>query len=231
LLWFLVNDRVKLLAYRIFDPVTAGPKPAAKATLQPRAKADFGARIETVLGDFVHGAGHVVTEAIDQAKTYVGAVKAPEAKTAHRSVAKAADKPEADAKVQPEAKAAPQPKADAKPEVKAAPKPVADAAPKPDAKAAPKPETKAEPQPEAHTGGAALLDRTLGDILLAGLVKDPEDAGRIIAAAITQAKAPPATAHSPDAKAAPGPDSETKAPSDVTPQAAKRHRVAGPPRR
>ena len=31
LVWFLVNDRVKLLAYRIFDPVKAGSKPVSKA--------------------------------------------------------------------------------------------------------------------------------------------------------------------------------------------------------
>jgi H+-transporting ATPase len=31
LVWFLVNDRVKLLAYRIFDPVKAEAKPPAKA--------------------------------------------------------------------------------------------------------------------------------------------------------------------------------------------------------
>jgi H+-transporting ATPase len=31
LAWFLLNDRVKLLAYRIFDPVKAEPKPEAKA--------------------------------------------------------------------------------------------------------------------------------------------------------------------------------------------------------
>jgi H+-transporting ATPase len=30
LAWFLVNDRVKLLAYRIFDPAGATPKPEAK---------------------------------------------------------------------------------------------------------------------------------------------------------------------------------------------------------
>ena len=30
LAWFLVNDRVKLLAYRIFDPVRAAPEPEAK---------------------------------------------------------------------------------------------------------------------------------------------------------------------------------------------------------
>jgi H+-transporting ATPase len=40
LLWALVNDRVKLLAYKIFDPVKAGPKPDVKAEATPAAKAD-----------------------------------------------------------------------------------------------------------------------------------------------------------------------------------------------
>jgi H+-transporting ATPase len=39
LAWFLVNDRVKLLAYRIFDPIKAEAKPKAKAESQPQAKA------------------------------------------------------------------------------------------------------------------------------------------------------------------------------------------------
>ncbi len=189
LIWALLSDRVKLLAYRIFDPVTAEPNPEAKAEPQSEAKVDFGTRIETALGDFVQGAGHVVTEAADHAKTYVGAAKAPEAKTEPRPAAKAATKPETDARPQPEA------------EVEL----------KPEAKAAPKPQAKAEY--EEHAGGATLLNRTLGDLLVAGLVKDPEDAGRIIAAAITQTAAPSAAAHPPDFKA--------KTPPDVTPQAAK----------
>jgi H+-transporting ATPase len=46
LAWFLVTDRIKLLAYRIFDPVkksgtkpeikAAGPKPAATLEQQPK---------------------------------------------------------------------------------------------------------------------------------------------------------------------------------------------------
>jgi H+-transporting ATPase len=41
LLWFLVNDNVKLLAYRIFDPVKAAAKPEAKAgEPKPGAKVD-----------------------------------------------------------------------------------------------------------------------------------------------------------------------------------------------
>ncbi len=38
LLWFLVNDRVKLLAYRILDPVKAGTKPGSKVEDKPEAK-------------------------------------------------------------------------------------------------------------------------------------------------------------------------------------------------
>jgi H+-transporting ATPase len=38
--WALVNDRIKLLAYRIFDPVKAAPKPDAKAEAKPDAKAE-----------------------------------------------------------------------------------------------------------------------------------------------------------------------------------------------
>jgi hypothetical protein len=129
-----------------------------------------------------------------------------------------------------------QPKAsDAKPEAKVEPKPEAKAEPKPDAKARAKPE--AEPKPQANTGVAALLNTSLGDLLVAGLVKDPEDGGRIIAAAITQAKASIAVAKAPEAKAEPKPEAkaepqpdtkaapktetEAAASSDATPQVAK----------
>ncbi|MGD0964682.1 MAG: plasma-membrane proton-efflux P-type ATPase [Candidatus Acidiferrales bacterium] len=39
LAWFFVNDRVKLLAYKIFDPVKADPRSEAKAESKPPAKA------------------------------------------------------------------------------------------------------------------------------------------------------------------------------------------------
>jgi H+-transporting ATPase len=39
LVWFLVNDRVKLLAYRIFDPVKTKSKPETKSEAKPEAKA------------------------------------------------------------------------------------------------------------------------------------------------------------------------------------------------
>ena len=40
LVWFLVNDRVKLLAYRIFDPAKAESKLEAKTEPKPEAKAE-----------------------------------------------------------------------------------------------------------------------------------------------------------------------------------------------
>ena len=40
LVWALVNDRVKLLAYKIFDPVKAEAKPDAKGEPKPEAKAE-----------------------------------------------------------------------------------------------------------------------------------------------------------------------------------------------
>jgi hypothetical protein len=127
--------------------------------------------------------------------------------------------PEAKAKPQPEAKAEPQPEAnaEAKPE----------AVPQSEAKAGPQPQPEAKP--EVKAGVATLLNTSLGELLLAGLVKDPEDAGRIIAAAITQAEAPIAAAKAPETKAdlkpeteaEPKPGAEAKTPSDSTPWTAK----------
>ena len=140
LAWFLVNDRVKLLAYRILDPVKAASQPEAKAP---------------------------------------------------------------------------------KPKAQAEPKSQANAEPKPEAKAAPQPEAKAEPKPEANTNVATLMNTTLGDVLLAGLAKDPESIGRIVAQAINQAETPIAAAKvpeadaNPDAKAEPQPDAKAEPQPDA----------------
>jgi H+-transporting ATPase len=47
LLWFLVNDRVKLLAYRIFDPVEANSKSETTAVSKSEAKVDPKAQIKS----------------------------------------------------------------------------------------------------------------------------------------------------------------------------------------
>jgi H+-transporting ATPase len=119
LAWFLVNDRVKLLAYRIFD----SPKAAAAAKtkgIAARAKA----------------------EANSDAKP----APAPEAKAETKPDAKAVTAPEAKAEAKPHAETAPAPEAKAgtKPDAKGAPAPEAKAETKPDAKGAPAPEAKSK---------------------------------------------------------------------------------------
>ncbi len=228
--WFLVTDPVKLLAYKVLDTVKAdsAPKPDAEAETKPAAKGETEPEPKAE--------AKPATKA--EAKPDPGADNAkpgprPDAKSAPKAEANAgppASKPDAKADdAKPDAKAGP------KLEAKAAPQPEAKAASKPDAKAAPQPEAKAEPKPEtepkseAKAGVATLLDTSLGDLLLAGLVKDPEDAGRIIAAAITQAEAPSATPKKRETRAEPkaeteaeaGPGAKAKAPPDPTPSATK----------
>jgi H+-transporting ATPase len=113
---------------------------------------------------------------------------------------------------------------DSKPEAKGAPEPTAHAEPQPEAEAQPKPQ--AEPKPDAKASVAAMLNTSLGELLVAGLVKDPEDAGRIIAAALSpgsgaSAKGPEADAGGKaDPSADPQPAGEAKTPPDSTPKAA-----------
>ena len=120
LLWFVVNDRVKLLAYRIFDPVKAGTKtgskgedkPEAKDQSKPDTKADAKAEVKP--------------EAKTEAKPDAKDDSKPEAKPE----TKAADtEPEAKVEQKPDAKTEPQTQAPAEVEAKPA------VEPKPEAKA------------------------------------------------------------------------------------------------
>jgi H+-transporting ATPase len=90
LAWFLVNDRVKLLAYRIFDPAKTGPKAEAKA-------------------DSKSGATPAKTDAKSEAKTepetQVKTEAKPEAKGEANPEVKADAKPEVNAGAKPEVKA------------------------------------------------------------------------------------------------------------------------------
>jgi H+-transporting ATPase len=47
LLWFLVNDRVKLFAYRVFDPVKAVAKSEVKVEFPPEGKSDGADTVKT----------------------------------------------------------------------------------------------------------------------------------------------------------------------------------------
>jgi H+-transporting ATPase len=147
LLWFLLNDRVKLLAYRIFDPVKKTvAKPEIKVASQPDAKGDEKtsakpeAKAEPQSGAKDEQKPEVKTDAKAEAKPDAKAESKPEATTEQKSDAKAEAEPDAKDEPKPEAKA----------EAKTEPKPDENAGPKPDAKDESKPETKAvDPKPEA----------------------------------------------------------------------------------
>jgi len=97
LLWFLVNDRVKLLAYRILDPVKRKSKPETKSEAKSEAKT------ETKAEDKNGRKPEVKTESKTEPK--------PDVKPEVRSEAKAGPKAETKAEPKPEAKAEPQPEA------------------------------------------------------------------------------------------------------------------------
>jgi H+-transporting ATPase len=147
LLWFLVNDNVKLLAYRIFDPAKAAAKPDAKAgEPKPKAKADPKTQSKPE--------SEPKADAKPDAKPEVK----PEAKAEPKTDSKAQPKPKANTEAETETKTEPKPEVkavDRKPEVKSS-------EPKPDAKAELKSEIKAEPQPEAEAKSKTPSDLTPG---------------------------------------------------------------------
>ena len=227
--WFLVTDPVKLLAYKVLDGVKAAPA--------PRPEVKTGAKSETEIKP--EAKGETQPEAEAEAEPATQPEAKPEAgvgnaKPSPRPDAKSAPKAEANAgpPSKPDAKAddaKPDAEAEHKLKAKGQPQPEAKTALRPEAKAAPKPKLETEPRPQAQTGVETLLDMSLGDLLVAALIKDPEDAGRMIAAAVTQAEAPIAAAKAPETgaarkaetQAAPKPGGEAKAPPDPTPQAAE----------
>jgi H+-transporting ATPase len=115
LIWFLINDRIKLLAYRIFDPVKAStkladkdaPKSEAKDSPKPNAKAE--SKPETNAGPKSDGE--------DKPKSEVTVESKPKDKAEPQPAAKAESKPEAkddsktEAKVQPKLEAQTPPEA------------------------------------------------------------------------------------------------------------------------
>jgi hypothetical protein len=129
----------------------------------------------------------------------------------------------AETKMETKAVAKPHAKADAsKPDPKAGdPTPDAKSDSQPKAKAAPTLEAKAEPKPAAKPASTSVLDKTLGEVLLAGMAKDPEDSGRVIAAALTQADGPAAATPAPETKDKSAPNAEA---SQSLTQAPKSHR-------
>ena len=194
LAWFLLNDRVKLLAYRIFDPVKA------------KTPSDLTPQIAKRAYELYEQQGRQDGRAAEDWRQAEQAIRKEEAKAGTKPVAEAEPKPEAKATPEPDAKAAAQPEAKAAPEpdAKAAAQPEAKATPEPDAKAAAKPEAKATPEPDAKATAQPEAKAT------------PQPDAK--AAAQPEAKA---TAQ-PDAKAAAQPEAKAETPPDSTPRTAKR---------
>ena len=191
--WFLITDPVKLLAYKVLDTVKADTNAQAKAESQPDAVAASKPDAEAQKA---------------QAKPEPKAEPKPDAKAQPKPemgpVAKADPGP--DAKAEPQAETKPdakaEPKAEAKPEPKAEPPAAGAASPKSDDDSQPASGSTpgAEPAPQVAVGNAnvtALFERKLGDVLLAAVLKDPADGGRLIAQEISDASSPD-TAAKPD---------------------------------
>ena len=171
LLWFLVNDNVKLLAYRIFDPVkgTKGePKPEAKVDPKTQSKPESEAKADAKPDAEGDTKISVKPDTKPEAKTEtkveekadpkleVKADPQPDAKPEVKLEAKAAPKTDSKAEPKPEAnaEAETQTKTESNPEVKAV-------KPKPEVKTSePKPEVKVEPQPEAEAKSKTPSDLT-----------------------------------------------------------------------
>jgi H+-transporting ATPase len=189
LVWFLVTDPVKLLAYRVLDV------PAATTTTL--------AEIET--------------------KPEPGAESGPVTKAASQAEYEAVPKAELETKVAPEPDAKAEPKDDARLKAKAGPDTNAAADPglgaKADANAGSQTEVKAEPEPVSRSDIAALLKMPLGDVLMAGLLENPDEAGRLIAQSITQTEARIVTENTLEAAPEPKPDAKTL--PALTPKAAE----------
>ena len=136
---------------------------------------------------------------------------ATQPKVGHKKPVKA--EPPSGAKSAHTAKPHPEPKPDAEPQQPAKAEPPSDARSEPEAVSPPVEKSVLEPGVDL----TKLLDMSLGELLLAGVIKDPEDAGRLIAAAISKAATPvaatiltePITAPPPAPEAQPDPKTET----------------------
>ena len=184
LLWFLVNDRIKLLAYRIFDPVKAvaktGSKPEvnAKTKTETKTEPQQDAKIENKSNPKAEAqseakaSSHVKDKTKDDLTPQIAArafelyerqghrdgQSVQNWDKAEREIRSTQTKAEPKAESKPAAKAESEPQSKAQADPDANSKPVAGVEPTPATKVEPKPGTKPdatpEPKPEAKTGSA-----------------------------------------------------------------------------
>ncbi|MEO8271277.1 MAG: hypothetical protein ABI557_16265, partial [Aureliella sp.] len=182
LLWFLINDRVKLLAYRIFDPVKK-----ARAKLEPKVESKPVTKPETE-GDVKTSAK---SESNAETKTEDKADLKPNDKPEVKPETKTHPKPEA--KVEPKSEAKVEQKPDSKADVKTKADPKAQVEPESETKAESKPDTKTESQPEAKVEPKPETKVKLPSDLTPELVKQVhnlyEDPGRQEVRAVVEMEA------------------------------------------
>jgi H+-transporting ATPase len=106
LLWFLLNDRVKLLAYRIFDPVGGVPKSGAKVEAKSDTKAESKPDAKATESKPDAKANDPKSEAKPEAK--------PDAKTEPKLETRAKPEPEVKDEPKPQTKVEPKPEDKAK---------------------------------------------------------------------------------------------------------------------
>jgi H+-transporting ATPase len=146
LIWFLINDRVKLLAYRIFDPAKAStkladkdaPKPDSNTPFKPEAKAEMKPDAKS------EPKPKGKTEGNDSPKPEEKADSKPETKASPKSDGE--DKPKAEVTVDSK----PKDKGESESTAETESKPEAKPESKPEVKDDPKTEGKVQPKPEAH---------------------------------------------------------------------------------
>jgi H+-transporting ATPase len=185
--WFLINDRVKLLAYRIFDPTNAKvkvePKPVTKSGKEPDNSEELKpiAKTEKKHDENNENKPEVKTDEKPNAKKEPIAETKPDEKDETTPVVKTEDKPNTKEEPKPMAKTGKEPdgnkplgetddksnaKAEPKPEVKSDtkedPKPIAKTDNKPDVKAENKSLIKSENKPDTKEELQPKIDATAG---------------------------------------------------------------------
>ena len=204
----LATDRVKLLAYKILDPVKAGSKPQAKSLAKPETEPKPETKHEPKAEAKVEPKPEAKAEPKPEAKAEPPADLTPQiAKRAYelyeqrarKDGAAVQDWERAEREIQKD-----EPKAEPKPQAKAEPKPEAKAEPAPDAKAEPKTEFKTESKPEAKVEPEREAKA--------------EPKPKVKAEPKTEIKAEP----EPQAKAGPKPEAKAEPPSELNLHIVKR---------
>jgi H+-transporting ATPase len=204
----LATDRVKLLAYKILDPVKAGSKPQAKSLAKPETEPKPETKHEPKAEAKVEPKPEAKAEPKPEAKAEPPADLTPQiAKRAYelyeqrarKDGAAVQDWERAEREIQKD-----EPKAEPKPQAKAEPKPEAKAEPAPDAKAEPKTEIKTESKPEAKVEPEREAKA--------------EPKPKVKAEPKTEIKAEP----EPQAKAGPKPEAKAEPPSELNLHIVKR---------